>query len=376
MEFAQSKRLRERADNIQSAEIYHCGSQAGGQNLLAQNVEIEQLCNLFAELPVAIIVINPNGIVSRANESAIAMLELQPVGVSWREIIEQCFKCHLDMGELAQLKNGRTIDIKTQPLSDHSGQVVLLSDITKQQYYQKIKERQQRLTLLGEMVASLAHQLRTPLSSSLLYLSQIENKTGSISGIMETVSKTKSSLHHLNRIIKDMILFAGGSQVDHKKIILEELINNIISDVSDLKDQTCVDLTISNISNVETLNGNPDAIRMMLVNFLVNSIQACKDKEYVGQKAQVNVIIRSNISNNKLKTIEFFIQDNGIGINQSNLDKIETPFFTTKKTGTGLGLSVARTIIESHQGSLSIKSMVNTGTEIRVAIPLLEDVNS
>ncbi len=138
---------------------------------MAELAEKERLANrlqnLLDLLPGGIIVIDSQGIVSEANPAARELLGQPLVGELWRQVIARCFAPREDDGHEISLKDGRRLSISTRSLDAEPGQLVLLNDLTETRLLQDQLARHERLSSLGRMVASLAHQIRTPLSAAL-----------------------------------------------------------------------------------------------------------------------------------------------------------------------------------------------------------------
>lgn len=135
-----------------------------------------RLQNLLSLLPGGVIVIDEEGRVREANPAACDMLGLPLEGELWRHVITRCFAPREDDGHEISLKDGRRLSIATRSLDAEPGQLVLLNDLTETRHLQDQLARHERLSSLGRMVASLAHQIRTPLSAALIYASHLTDE--------------------------------------------------------------------------------------------------------------------------------------------------------------------------------------------------------
>ncbi|WP_368665597.1 histidine kinase dimerization/phospho-acceptor domain-containing protein, partial [Arthrobacter sp. GMC3] len=132
------------------------------------------------------------------------------VGHPWREVIARCFAPRRDDGHEISLRNGRRLSIATRSLAGEPGQLVLLTDLTETRRLQDQLARHERLSSLGRMVASLAHQIRTPLSTALLYASHLEQGGLSEQQQQRFAGSLKARLHELEHQVRDMLIFARG----------------------------------------------------------------------------------------------------------------------------------------------------------------------
>jgi two-component system sensor histidine kinase FlrB len=129
----------------------------------------EKLENLLNLLPVGVVVIDGAGVVSSANPTAKTLLGDDIDECRWVDVIEQSFSPKQNDGYEVSLKDGRLVSIATRSLDKEPGQMIVINDMTETRRLQEQLSRTERLTEMGQMVASLAHQIRTPLSAAMLY---------------------------------------------------------------------------------------------------------------------------------------------------------------------------------------------------------------
>ena len=168
----------------------------------------QRLRNVLDLLPGGVIVIDGQGLVRDANPVALELLGEPLVGVNWRDVIVRSFAPRKDDGHEISLRNGRRLSIATRSLSGEPGQLVLLTDLTETRRLQDQLARHERLSSLGRMVASLAHQIRTPLSTALLYASHLEQGGLSEQQQQRFAGSLKARLHELEHQVRDMLVFA------------------------------------------------------------------------------------------------------------------------------------------------------------------------
>jgi two-component system sensor histidine kinase FlrB len=128
----------------------------------------------------------------------------------WRHVIARCFAPREDDGHEVSLKDGRRLSIATRSLDAEPGQLVLLNDLTETRHLQDQLARHERLSSLGRMVASLAHQIRTPLSAALLYASHLTEQALPVETQQRFAGRLKERLHELEHQVRDMLVFARG----------------------------------------------------------------------------------------------------------------------------------------------------------------------
>ncbi|WP_287028888.1 histidine kinase dimerization/phospho-acceptor domain-containing protein, partial [Pseudomonas sp. UBA6310] len=180
------------------------------QELAEKERLAQRLQSLLDLLPGGVVVIDGQGLVREANPVAGQLLGQPLVGVLWRQVIVRCFAPRQDDGHEVSLKDGRRLSIATRSLNGEPGQLVLLTDLTETRRLQDQLARHERLSALGRMVASLAHQVRTPLSAAMLYASHLNERVLPPEQQQRFAGRLKERLHELEHQVRDMLVFARG----------------------------------------------------------------------------------------------------------------------------------------------------------------------
>lgn len=328
------------------------------QELAEKERLANRLQNLLDLLPGGVIVIDGTGMVREANPAALDLLGEPLIGMLWRHVIARCFAPREDDGHEISLKDGRRLSIATRSLDAEPGQLVLLNDLTETRHLQSQLARHERLSSLGRMVASLAHQIRTPLSAAMIYASHLAEQALNVETQQRFAGRLKERLHELEHQVRDMLVFARGElpltdRVTPAALVaaLESAAQTHVRDVA-VRWQ-CDSPTGELLCNRDTLVG-------ALLNLIENAVQAS-----AGQgRIKIHAYNRGN-------TLRLCISDSGSGIEPAALARIGEPFFTTKTTGTGLGLAVVTAVARAHQGRVEFRSRPGRGTCAVVSLPLV-----
>ncbi|WP_283939010.1 ATP-binding protein [Pseudomonas sp. T1.Ur] len=327
------------------------------QELAEKERLANRLQNLLDLLPGGVIVIDEHGFVREANPAACELLGLPLEGELWRHVIARCFAPREDDGHEISLKDGRRLSISTRSLDAEPGQLVLLNDLTETRHLQDQLARHERLSSLGRMVASLAHQIRTPLSAALLYASHLTEQQLPRDTQQRFAGRLKERLHELEHQVRDMLVFARGELplTDRvtPKALLQSLQAAALTHVQDLPIRWQCD------SHVGEVLCNRDTLVGAVLNLIENAIQAS------GGDVRLKVHLYTRGS-----TLRLCVSDSGSGIDPMVLTRLGEPFFTTKATGTGLGLTVVKAVARAHQGELLLRSRQGRGTCALIALPL------
>ncbi|WP_413817313.1 sensor histidine kinase [Pseudomonas viridiflava] len=336
-------------------------AQAGVQRIqeLAEKERLaNRLQNLLDLLPGGVIVIDGMGVVREANPAAIDLLGQPLLGMLWRHVISRCFAPREDDGHEISLKDGRRLSISTRSLDAEPGQLVLLNDLTETRRLQEQLARHERLSSLGRMVASLAHQIRTPLSAAMIYASHLTEQELPVETQQRFAGRLKERLHELEHQVRDMLVFARGELPLTDRIAPGALFQALQNAAATHLQGVAVRWQCDSVDG--ELLCNRDTLVGALLNLVENAVQASTGRT----RLKVHVYSRGN-------TLRLCISDNGSGMDQAALARIGEPFFTTKTTGTGLGLAVVTAVTRAHQGGVQYRSRVGRGTCAIVSLPLI-----
>ncbi|OLQ89219.1 PAS domain-containing sensor histidine kinase [Vibrio ponticus] len=320
--------------------------------------QVERYKQVLDVMPAGVILLDTQGVVREVNPEAERLLEVPLVGHKWFEVIQWAFAPREDDGHEISLRNGRKVRLAIS--ASNSGQLILITDLTETRLLQSRVSDLQRLSSLGRMVASLAHQVRTPLSSAMLYAANLGAPNLPAATKQRFQTKLLDRLHDLEKQVNDMLLFAKGGD---NKVVKPFTIADLVAEFSPMVETAIKNNAIDYCLEVEEqdtcLIGNANAIASALSNLVMNAIQIA------GKESQLDVFFRP--VNNELK---ISVQDSGPGVPPELQQKIMEPFFTTRSQGTGLGLAVVQMVCRAHDGRLELISEEGEGACFTVCIPL------
>jgi len=333
------------------------------QELAEKERLANRLQHLLEVLPGGVIVIDGTGMVREANPAACDLLGQPLIGMLWRQVITRCFAPREDDGHEVSLKDGRRLSISTRSLGAEPGQLLLLNDLTETRQLQGQLARHERLSSLGRMVASLAHQIRTPLSAAMIYASHLAEQVLPAETQQRFAGRLKERLHELEHQVRDMLVFARGELPLNDRVTPAALF-----DALQAAAQTHVqDVTVR--WQCDRADGELLCNRDTLVGAMLNLIENAVQASPTSPRIKVHAYSRGD-------TLRLCISDNGSGIDAQALARIGEPFFTTKTTGTGLGLAVVTAVTRAHQGQVKYLSRLGRGTCAVVSLPLIPAARS
>ncbi|WP_417545213.1 sensor histidine kinase [Marinobacter sp.] len=321
----------------------------------------DRLSTLLKALPAGVVVLDSQGVVSQSNPAAIALLGEPLDGEHWVDVIRRCFSPRRDDGHEVSLKDGRRVSIEIRTMDNQPGQLILLTDLTETRHLQSQLAHAQRLSAMGKMVASLAHQIRTPLSAAILYGGHLTQDDLDEEMRQRCASRLMSRLTHLEQQVRDMLIFARGETRLAEELSAATLVSALESALEGIKPAAGSDVMLKiDLPEECRLLCNRDALVGACTNLVNNSLEAGATVVAVQVVSEAGeLLIR--------------VMDNGPGFGKAEASRLAEAFYTTKSHGTGLGLAVVQAVLKAHQGQFSIESPEQGGAVATLRLPLLRN---
>jgi len=343
------------------------------QTRYQQNQQFEQaarlagrLTRLLEVLPGGVVVLDGEGVIQQSNVAALDFLGDSLDGQRWSQVIDSAFDPQVDDGHDISLKDGRLLHISTSPLDGEPGQIVLLQDVTETRSLQQKVSHLQRLSAMGEMAARLAHQIRTPLSSALLFLAPLLKEDTDTKLRQRFAKRLHDSITHMEQLVKDMLAFSRGDMTDTSPVLINELLANVEQQFVSQPASDNIHFEIQNVLEDSYVYGCKEALTSALNNLVNNAVSACNEE------GEIIIFADQVLDDDGIESIEITVEDNGAGIAEDDQGKILTPFFTTKSSGTGLGLAVVQSIVKAHKGELWFESDEGEGSTFCIKLPMYQ----
>jgi len=320
---------------------------------------------LIDAMPTGLVMLDGNGIVIKINPVARLLLDEPILGQPWVNVIQRSFKPRKDDWHEVSLNDGRRVKLEIRTLGDQPGQLIVITDLTETRLLQDKISQMQRLSSLGRMVSTLAHQIRTPLSAAILYGANLSNNKLTLRDRVNFQDKLMSRLQDLEQQVNDMLLYAKSG----KQQVLEVLsVNKLIADsIQSLDAQISAvgaKISVSYCPDDCQILGNKRALMGAIQNLVNNSLQL------IAEKAEINIAVAC-----QKEFVLIDVKDNGTGISKELHDKIFEPFFTNRAQGTGLGLAVVKSVAHAHQGDVSLQSKPGESAHFCIKLPVFSADN-
>lgn len=220
--------------------------------------------------------------------------------------------------------------------------------------------RSERLAALGRLVTGVAHELRNPIGVVKATVQVMETEFKSLPDMNEFTTVIKEQIDRQNRVIQELLDFGRPSKSVVQPVNVNSLLEKVLTFTSPMLRQHKIDFKIQTDRELPMVNADGERIKQVYVNLILNAVQAMPE----GGKFNI-----STYSKNGHVCTEF--QDSGEGIAPEHLSSIFDPFYTTKETGIGLGLSISHQIVKSHGGNIQVTSEIGKGTTFTVYLPII-----
>ena len=268
------------------------------------------------------------------------------------------------------------VDISASPLFEEKegrfrGTVVVMRDRTISRSLREEVAQREQLTSYGHIAAGIAHEVKNPL--------------GGIRGAAELISRWSdderanraaelivSEVDRIADLVEELMVFARGDELEIAMVNLHQVLDEVI-DLARM-DPLCQGKTIKRIydPSIPEFAADADRLKQVFLNLVRNALQAMDeggDRLEISTRMTLDHRLTAQ-DGRRLPTVQVCIHDSGRGIAPEILDRLTTPFFTTRKKGTGLGLAVSHHWITRHRGSLRFTSEPGQGTSVYVNLPL------
>ena len=348
--------LRARAEEL-SQQLAHANAELT-RELHNKQALVERQGALLATLPAGVVVVDPQGCVREANEAASRLLGASPVGRRWKEVTATLTSAGTASEWITAGDTPCRIDLQDRVVDTSGERIVVLHDITEAHTARVDQARNERLAAMGEMAARLAHQLRTPLSTAMLYAGQLERPGLTLSDRSSLSDKILSRLRSLERVTRDMLRFVRGEHAIEQQIDVSALLGEAAQVVQPLMSSRGIAFSCEDHTAGVALRGDRHGLTGALLSLLENAAQA------TSQGGKVRICAMANS-----KRVRIQVVDSGGGIPEHALPHVFEPFYSTRSEGTGLGLAIVKSVIEAHGGTIEVESSPEVGTSFTLNFP-------
>jgi signal transduction histidine kinase len=217
---------------------------------------------------------------------------------------------------------------------------------------------------LSTLAAGLAHELRTPLSTISLNLQLLQEElqaclNGKAEGPLNRIGVLQKEIQRLEEVLNDFLRFAKGGCLELVEQDINQVVDEVIDFVGPEAQKNNVEVIRNYTPDLPAVRIDTGLMKQAILNLIINAQQAMPQ----GGRLSVSTYLKG-------RGVHLEITDEGVGIPRSHLDRIFQAYYSTKKSGTGLGLPTAKRIVEEHGGSISVKSKEGEGSSFTINLPL------
>lgn len=362
-----------RMNNSLSIEVYE------RHDLEKSLMENEERYRLLVEYSPDLIAVNTNGKWSYINTTGRKMLDAscksdligrnimdfiypedqEVVKQTIAKIIEKGRNDHMLERRLVSLDN-RIIHVEIQAIVtdflNEQSILILARDISERKKTEELLRRSEKLSVVGEIAAGIAHEIKNPLTSLNGFIQLIQNDEAEKEEYYEIML---SELGRIERIISDLLVLGESQSINKKSKNVCGLLDHVITLYRQQALENKIQIIKDSEPDIPLIQCEESQMKQVFINILKNAIEAMPN----GGVLSIEVKLLTN-------QIRIRFTDQGKGIPSDILKKLGEPFVTTKENGTGLGLMISRRIIENHQGSLKFDSKLDQGTIVDICLPV------
>lgn len=280
-----------------------------------------------------------------------------------------------------QRRDGSCIDVVqyVAPLIDahnkQTGWMASMHDITERKRTEEMNRQQQenlqrtaRLVTMGEMASSLAHEINQPLSAIANYskgcVDRLTTDTGTREGLLDALQKINLQADRAGKVLRRIRDFVRKHEPQRHHCDLRDIIEDVIG-FAEIEARTQgIKIEFKMSATLPPLHVDRILIEQVMINLLKNGMEAMQQTPAQRRTLSIRVILSEN------NVVEITVSDNGHGILPGSLEKLFSPFYTTKPDGMGMGLSICRSIIEFHQGRLWVQTNPDGGSQFKFTLPM------
>lgn len=252
------------------------------------------------------------------------------------------------------------------------GMTVIFRDITELQNLRQQLLQSEKLAIMGQLAAGVAHEINNPINGIITYIHLLLKKLDENKVETETWKKNlklvERETKRIGRLVKNLLNFSRKTEPDLGQVSLKQLIEESLSLLEDQFLIKNIKIIKDYVDGIPNVLGDYNQLQQVIMNLVLNAVQA------VDKQGKIKITLAAEGAKGSECFINLNIWDNGAGIPKEDLDKVFDPFYTTKtgnKGGVGLGLSIAKQIINEHHGRITIQSEVGKGTNVSIRLPTL-----
>jgi PAS domain S-box-containing protein len=276
--------------------------------------------------------------------------------------------------ELRLKSTGKVIGYTLSQVRDRRGRLtgatLFFKDLTRVEQLEERERLRDRLAALGEMAAAIAHEVKNPLAGIEVMAGLLKRQLAGSPDAQATLADIIKEARMANAIVLEVLDFVRPIRLQVERISLGDVIQDAVAMAESHAARGAVDVQVRYPEHLPPIQGDPHQLRQIFTNLLANAFEALGGSGHVTIAADVLVEDGTGSGEPQRPMVQVEITDNGPGVPADVMDRIFSPFFTTKPQGSGLGLAIVRKIVDAHDGRIDVSRVEGGGTRFRVTLPV------
>jgi len=354
--------------------------------------------HLVFNLRTGVLAITRDGRIAAMNDMAYRVLAL-PAGVDFigrpftevlvdvpevLRVLQQAFDGN-DLPNRAEMrlrKTGRAMGYTLSHIHDDTGRMVgatlFFKDLTKVEQMEERERLRDRLAALGEMAAAIAHEVKNPLASIEVMAGVLKRQMTDHEEALETLNDIIKEAKMANSIVVEVLEFVRPIQLQVERAALDEVLKDSITLAEGKMRRGSVSIDTVIETDVPEMLADPHQLRQLFSNLLANAFEALGGEGHVDLRAWLLPGEDEPVgaADPQPPQVVVEVRDSGPGITADDMERIFSPFFSTKPQGTGLGLAIVRKVVDAHDGHIDAVSAPGRGATFRVTLPVVPSERS
>jgi signal transduction histidine kinase len=284
--------------------------------------------------------------------------------------------------EMRLRKTGRAIGYTLSRIHDDRGVLVgatlFFKDLTRVEQMEERDRLRDRLAALGEMAAAIAHEVKNPLASIEVMAGVLKRQLTDQPEALETLSDIIKEAKMANAIVVEVLEFVRPISLQVDRVVIDDVLKDAITIAEAKMRRGAVSIRMHVAPDVPELLADAHQLRLLFANLLANAFEALGGEGHVDVRAEFVPAEEEPVGTTEPLPPQVCVEvkDNGPGIGADDIERIFSPFFTTKPQGTGLGLAIVRKVVDAHDGRIDAVSAPGRGATFRVTLPVVPSVRS
>ena len=339
-----------------------------------------------------VIAITRDGRIAVMNEAAYLILGLKPRSSDVGRPFVHVLKDHPDVlriltaaFELSHLPNraelrlkstGKVIGYTLSQVRDADGELtgatLFFKDLTRVEQLEERERLRDRLAALGEMAAAIAHEVKNPLAGIEVMAGVLKRQLAASEDAQSILGDIIKEAKMANAIVLEVLEFVRPIRLQIERITLTDIVRDAVSMAESHVPRGTIEMVSRVPEELPPIQGDPHQLRQLFTNLLTNAFEALNGSgivviaaTYVPPEEEP-----SAVEAHATPMVLVEVTDNGPGVPADLIDRIFSPFFTTKPQGSGLGLAIVRKIVDAHDGQIDVAALAEGGTRFRITLPV------